>query len=347
MKVLIWGYYSRGNFGDDAMAILIAQSVQSRGWLPIILTPSPYFDPVPGVEICSTLEDCGEVQAAVIGGGGLMNEVSFLRRIWNLRKEPFKADLADIDSLNAWLQANSKKILPISIGGCGKKFGKEKATLLSTNAIPGTVRLKSDIEVLRSLGITGYTHYPDILWKIPEAFGVSGSHSSQGKSIGFNIKAKHAGRSFLDLMSGLTTKHQLSLKNVTSHVDRERYSYENEFENVSTISYTGNLPRFLEQLGALSIVVSSKLHVGLAAMSLGVPFVSYKGPAKTHAALREIGLDRYICDSEDQLLRILEDIMENYDVTRKLIGAIAAKESALAGGHLEHLAQTLSNQPDK
>ncbi len=345
-KILIWGYYTRGNFGDDAMAVMIAESVLGWGWNPIILSPSPYFDPVPGAEICSSLADCGDIQAVVIGGGGLMNEVSLLRRIWNLRKEPFRADLTEIDNLNAWLEAHSHKILPISIGGSGKKFGKEKAKLLGRNALPGTVRLKSDIEVLSSLGISGYTHFPDILWKIPDAFGITESPPSREISIGFNIKKKHASKRFLDRVAQLAGKHLTSPSNVTSHVNRERYSYESEFDGVPTIAYDGDIRRFLRQLGSLSVVVSSKLHVGLAAMSLGVPFVSYKGPAKTRAALHEIGLDRYICDSEDQLFRMLEDIMENYGVTKKLIETIAANESALAGGHLEHLMQTLSTRSD-
>lgn len=348
MNVLIWGYYQKGNFGDDAMGVMFAEYLKKLGHTPILFTKGKYFRLPEGTEACDDLDILEDIGAVVLGGGGLMNELSFLRKIRFLKSRLFgseESELSLIQELNKWLEKRNLKIIPISIGGGGKRFGHEKIRLLKNNSIPGTVRLNSDIRVLDELGIEGFIHCPDILWRTPDFFGSDAAIGEKSPTIGFNMKKRDSAGSLKNRIDEFCNERQVTPANVTSHVDRVKYGYENEFSDIETIAYQGSVDAFVAKLRKLSVVVSSKLHVGLAAMSFGVPFVSFQGPVKARIALEELGLGRFVCHDEDGLFRCLNEIMENFELVRNEMLKIAERESDLALIHFDRLSTALHDAP--
>ena len=99
-------------------------------------------------------------------------------------------------------------------------------------------------------------------------------------------------------------------------------------------------------LGSLDAIVSSKLHLGVVALSYGVPFLSFSGKGKTRAFMRSIGAEHavFAVAQERSVVRTLEDMLVGRMSPKALIGSasVAARESL---GHLERLVERRGDRP--
>jgi polysaccharide pyruvyl transferase WcaK-like protein len=339
MKILIWGYYNRGNFGDDAMGMMFFYHLSNKRHHPVLLTDEKHLKENCASKTTTSLQNNDYYDAVVIGGGGMLNELSPLRRL----KHWFSYDeLKNIHELNKWLELHECKVIPISVGGGGESFGRIKKRLLNANSKGGSLRLLADMKTLQRMDISGYQHFPDIMWCLPNFFETLPQNSAS-PVIGWNIKQKDAGPKLIEGISKFNSTFQAQGASVLSHVDTARYPYEYENPEWQRIHYSGDCPGFLTKLSALSVVVSSKLHVGIAALSYGVPFISFNGPPKARIALDEMGLGDMVCTDSYGLFKALEKVMSAPDEARSKVAEVLGREQQAASGHFRRLDELLES----
>lgn len=338
MNVLIWGYYFEGNFGDDAMGLIFANEVRKLGHEPIIYGDGDHLREHIDAKISPLLPDCDLHRSIILGGGGFMTSLGWRHRLFGSFSAQEKAKLTELDE---FLKNGNRHLVPISIGGDKRGVTTLKKQILVTNCQSGTVRLKSDLDRLRRVGIDHFEEHADILWLISRFFQSDHKPDRKSGKVGFNLKARHATKQLSSACAQVCSSHGLRPINVTSHVDLKRYSYENQDPLWDTLSYSGDILEFARQLGQLSVIVSSKLHVGLVAMSFGIPFISYRGPEKAKSALMEMGLDDFIIDNPRELESMLQFVLKNHQSVTDRVRKIAEREINSASDHVKFLKKTL------
>lgn len=300
-RVGIWGSYNYGNFGDDLMAICIAEYLKQFSIQPIVyrldkeLAKAHYI--CSENDISKFVEDSDFI---IIGGGGMLVNNGFFKRILSPVSRNFELDFF---FLLKEIKKYKKFAYAISIGGDMQKivnFSKfRKDLFLSANFKGGTVRLISDIEKHKSFK-KDFLYFPDILfykgnYKKLVNYNLSFPNYdfNRYKYIGLNLFAKEINS--IDLVQDLL-KCKREFPNVKfvfliSHLKGYDLSYEfflkNYPDNCSIYRYD-NISDFLSFLSNLSLIISSKLHIGLVSLMLNVPFLSFKGKEKTRNQLNQI-----------------------------------------------------------
>lgn len=337
MRILVWGFYSQGNFGDDAMALLVTRRLRDNGADPVVFGSAPHLEEHLKCAFVERLDRSEGVSGLIIGGGGLLTNPG---RLKYLIHPGWIGEKRILRELRDWLRREGVPAVAVSIGGDGRRLLRLKADVFRELFLPGTVRLRSDLEVLAADRIEGYRQFPDILWCsdliLGEELPVRGTNGGGGPvRVAINLKKRNAEPSHIESLRETARGFGGDLVSLRSHVDVERYDYEYVHRNCEVADYTGDVAEFVRQLSEFDVVVSSKLHVGLTAMSLGIPFVSYQGPLKAKQALTEMGLSEFICDSKEALSDTLEGILGDLGSARAAIGRVRARERSLAGRHLE------------
>ena len=102
----------------------------------------------------------------------------------------------------------------------------------------------------------------------------------------------------------------------------------------------------LEFLASLDLVVSYKLHLGLTALALGVPFYSLGGSGKAKAFLSNIDADFAIWSPIDKRFKIgafLSKPQNILQAKKKFNFTIIDKLTKNSRGHLEFLGKLVKN----
>jgi polysaccharide pyruvyl transferase WcaK-like protein len=98
-------------------------------------------------------------------------------------------------------------------------------------------------------------------------------------------------------------------------------------------------------ISSLDLLISSRLHLGVAAMSYGVPFMSVGGEGKTRTLFREAGIEEMCFDIGD-ILRFIRLFRDSRQWKRFLENSVLPDVSALRAqsrGHLEELKRIVSS----
>lgn len=309
MKIGIWGNYCYGNFGDDLMAISIANYLKRKGHLPVVYRLDKHLARKFDIETESSVSKLvSEVDFLLIGGGGMLVSNSRIKQIFSPVARKFEDDFKRLDKA---LVKFKKYIYPISIGGAGKehvKLPKSREKFFSGQFVgEGTLRLKRDLLLTKKMG-KSFNYYPDILFDVQSHFEVDSIRKPDDGEIwiGLNLISKDLkGERWIDeLIKKAQTNPKLKLFFIQTHLE----NYLSDYEYVPTTTQTNvqaykyrDIEDMLNLLTSLDIVISSKLHIGLTSLALGTPFVSFKGRDKTRAQLKELKADEAILDSGSQL----------------------------------------------
>lgn len=318
MKIGIWGNYCYGNFGDDLMAISIANYLKKKGHCPIVYRLDALLAKQFSIEVEGSVQSLVEkVDLLFIGGGGMLVGDSILRRYFSPVARSFENDFKE---LNEALAVYKKNVYPISIGGDGNgrpRIPRQRKKFFSSYVGDGTLRLKGDLRYTQKLG-RNFTYIPDILFDTSNRFKVKRFQKSKKTDvwIGVNIISK-------DLKNETWHKELIDIAKKDSHIKLffikthlENYSVDYEYlprelsENIKIYQYA-DIEGILNFLASLDVLISSKLHVGLTAMSLGTPFFSFKGKKKTQAQLMELGAERAILPTGLQLEQFKKEYLDN------------------------------------
>jgi len=345
MKVAIWGSYNHGNYGDDLMALQFAKSLERMGVDSCIYRLDSYLADKYSVGTTNSLEELFQgAKFCIIGGGAVLSEeLAFPDAMEN-----------DYRELNTISNKHQCPVFPISVGGNGKgistKLSFEKQEFLRSNYCKVyTVRLKEDIPLVNKLGKEA-TYYPDILLSIQNFWDIDAMPKSSGQlHVGINIPNTLRGR-FIAFQICLiaSIRKDIVFHFIRTHLPNYPSNYELlpriESSNIKHYIYTDPLST-LSFLKSLDLVVSSKLHLGLTALALNVPFYSYGGRGKVKTFMKSINAD-FAIFKPNEIVRLLNLITNPKNILQakdKFDFTLLAKQKKASLGHIE-FTKSLVNQ---
>ena len=286
MKVAIWGSYNYGNYGDDIMAIQFAHHLKSLGADPYVFQLNQSLAKLYSINVANSWDELfKDAKFCLIGGGGVLVD----------------GVTPKVDQEFELLALTSEKyncpVFPISIGGEGKGSEavlspKRLAFFKSNFCQESTVRLKEDLDLFEKLGKSS-VYYPDVLltvsdfWKIPPKF-----RTDEKLHVGINLPNSFQGQLlFMQLRMINSFQDNIVFHFISTYLPDSSITWEFLPKSESALSkkhiYTDPYLT-LEFLSSLDLLISYKLHLGLTALALGVPFYSVGGPGKAQGFLKSI-----------------------------------------------------------
>lgn len=348
MNLLIWGAYQQQNFGDDLMAVMFYQKLTALGHRVSVFGLSENEARLNNIVVCHNLEDgLKGADAIIIGGGAVLNERQFFRRL--LRSSLRKIELRYLLLSNA-LRKYKKPLYFSSIGSDGIMsfhdipFARRKL-LFSTSVRGGTVRLKRDVDILAAASIRA-SAAPDILLGASDHFKQPRSDwQFDNPRILLNLHKRHRefGERFISLVRKNFPEAHIFVGQSCVADASYPYEWECSSDNVTILPYD-NCVDLLKFLSTMNLVLSSKLHVGLVAMSFGVPFLSIGGRSKVREQLSELDLEDlcYIFPDKD-VVESVGDLKQRVFIIKKQISEIIPDLVKGADEHINVLQDFFDN----
>ncbi|MEL6458371.1 MAG: polysaccharide pyruvyl transferase family protein [Cyanobacteria bacterium J06621_15] len=356
MKVAIWGSYNYGNYGDDIMAIQFAKYLKSLKVEPVVYRLDKQLAKRYQLQTTESLNELlRDAEFCIIGGGGFLVE-NF--------SASFEEDFRQLHK--ASIEKNCP-VYPISIGGQG--LG-ENASLSywRRQFFQGdmcqscSVRLESDKALLAHFE-KEVVYYPDVLlsvsefWQIPRKSKklnnqINNKINNQKKiiNVGINIPNTVQCKLLAFQLSIIASvrrdiifhfiKTYLPSSSINSELRPKQLSSNIKYHVYSDPQST------LEFLGSLDLVVSYKLHLGLTAIALGVPFYSLGGSGKTEAFLSSIGADFAVWNPVDKRFKVAAFLSNPKNILQarnKFDFNRIDKLTVNSRGHLEFLNQLVND----
>jgi polysaccharide pyruvyl transferase WcaK-like protein len=294
-KVALTGYYGRGNFGDDLMAILFGLSLRELGADFVIYRLNREYAQQFNFKIET---DPGELlrDAGILlwGGGGLL--VPWSAFTYGLL---FRGISREYAALVETAQHLGLRFCAASVGGSGDFAanltpGYKQSFLNSAEYI--SVRNPQDLALLDRNGVRG-DYFPDVVWQTAERFPVTRARG-EGTRIGIDL-----------YFSNLARKRALYILPLLWRITRMRRDCEfiiMDSTNARVRPYRGlgrlirgrnvrnyqfrNLTADLEFLASLDLLISSRLHTTMVCMGYGVPVLSLFGEKKTALMMKNLNL---------------------------------------------------------
>lgn len=312
-KVAIWAPLRYANYGDDLQAIAFAQLIKGMGYEVKLYQLEDSLASTYGVESVADIDSlCKDVNLCIIAGGALLTPFSWLKRHIHKVSIEYEQDFKDL------FRASLKypiKFCAISMGGDGelrvpsKWYSKYRIKFFESESfINGTVRLAGDVEQMKKLG-KEFIYYPDMLFQTPQYFNYEALSPTTKYRVGINFKkGKYLDQKLLNAIFDYAESHNdMEFHFTTTHMQKIGLNYQytpsRESKNIFIDRYESP-SQLLGVLASMDIFITSMLHLGLTGLTVGTPFISYRGPGKTKSFLRSIGGDWAIVEDDitfDQL----------------------------------------------
>lgn len=293
MTVGLFGFYGHGNVGDDLMALLFSLKLRDLGHRTVLVNARPGLAAECETKTLPDIDSfVRESDVIIYGGGGILGPHTMEAGSHYSR---YRISLLEmLEKAKLW----SKPMAAYSIGGIGSHHGSlpgpvqqliEPQTLDSI-----TLRLEGD-KVLFQEWEHPPAAFPDVVLQtsdlIPSSTGAD-VRAGKGYRIGINTGVRPVDKRLVRIVRilqktvpGLEVRFFDTFTEDSPVRTRETRS-PNEMENVRY----GSLEAYIGELQQLDMLFTHKLHVGVAAMSYGIPVVSWAGAAKTHRFLKEAGI---------------------------------------------------------
>ncbi|MEP1870516.1 MAG: polysaccharide pyruvyl transferase family protein [Paraglaciecola sp.] len=316
MKVAIWGSYEHGNFGDDLMAIIFAAHLKKLGCEPIVFRLDSEIAKRYSVETTNDINKLLENSSLVlIGGGGMLVVDPSVRRYFSRVAWNFESDFKQL--LKA-LKSHNLKVIPLSIGGNGENkldvtLPKYRRAVFSRYCDRATLRLSGDIPLANKLDIE-FECIPDILLGTAKLFnGIARPPKTNLKRIGINIVGATTEKLAIMLEEYCSNNEDVEVVFINTHLDGYGHNYERvkselSCERITNFCHNDDFSRTFSLLASLDLLISSKLHLGVTAMTFGTPFISYQGKKKTNSFLKNVSIAKtvYFNKEEDEIVAKLK-----------------------------------------
>lgn len=310
-KTVVFGYYGIGNFGDDLMGWMFARHLESLGSKSVLFSLSDsQNDSLSGRDFTEwsigTSRSIDEVldgsRAAVYGGGGLLVKRAYRKR--RRSKRYFEKTTILLDEI----QNRKIPLALISVGGDGAESSAQFSPLAKravSYASLITTRNQSDTQLLSREGIPS-RYLPDIVWSA-SAFGATTPNPSIRRGLGdcsaplrigvdlytSNVVGKGLFRfvSFLYSLAWFRSHVELVVFN-SKHVSCGRLdAMRTVLGGAATEHY--RFQKFdldFAKIASLDLLLSSRLHVPIVALQLGIPVISVFSESKTKMFFDAVGL---------------------------------------------------------
>lgn len=275
-KVLIWGFYNQGNLGDDLMAAMFYELAEQAGHKPVLLSTNARFDAM-GYVRCVTLVGL-EVDHIIIGGGAFFKKGG----------PPNSAIERSIAELAEFIEEKRVPVIGASLGSDGIKHIREasparRAVAQSQYFQGAAVRLRQDL----TLGLPKLRYIPDIVLltrHFCETFPRLKPVAPTGTTPNFLINLSRRSAWCLPYAIWLGRGYRKAF--FRAHTGCGKTGGEISlpiFPTIEEISVNCSLG----YLRCAEIIVSSKLHPGVIAMSFARRFIPVAPTKKTQCFLLE------------------------------------------------------------
>jgi polysaccharide pyruvyl transferase WcaK-like protein len=267
-----------------------------------------------GAQATRNLDEFVERSDLVIyGGGGVLLPQS--------KDQPFSKLIGELVDA---CQLRSVPLACLSIGGAGLPLGDVKPAArrrLVESAAAVTVRDPNEALLLRDAGVYA-EFFEDVVWTAAAAFPrLRRSRSESGAvRIAVNLYPNDALRRQLDATFAALAAQpgEVQWRFVESHTFpaeyRQAYAPSLPSDRFESVQFRG-VEEGLDFLVACDLVVTSRLHIGVAAMSFGIPCVALAPEPKTKNCFAHFALLAN-CWNEDGVQRLarLEEPAERHAV---------------------------------
>jgi polysaccharide pyruvyl transferase WcaK-like protein len=299
VKIGLVGRYGRGNFGDDLMAALLGAHLGRRGHSCAVLGLGAREASALGLSTAANPAELVErSDAVVLGGGALLARAPAMRMHRGLGSRGG----GPCDATRAECGRRGKPLFLISVGGDASPWHRlapqQQALVRACGA--ATVRHPEAAAVFASAGRPVACH-PDLVLQTSRFFPIAPRRATERLVIGIdvywsNLLARCAPHAAWLLWSLVRRRSDLSFVFLDStHRDRAPFralAPPSRAANAERYQF-GDLREDLSRIAGLDLVLSSRLHVGVTALSYGVPFVSLFGETKTSLFLKHAGLEEF------------------------------------------------------
>ena len=313
-KIAIWTTLQFNNYGDDLQAIALAIDLKNNGNVPIVYCLNERLANLFHIETTTDIDYLlRDAKVCLIAGGGQLIKLNILKRhlhkAYSNWEKMFKPLVQTVEKYNV-------KCWVVSIGGSGELvnprcfFGYWRRKFFGMQQMAGgTVRLPIDAKQMEIFD-KSCPYYPDMLFRVLDYFTPQKLPSSSKIRVGLNFKkGKYLSESLIaNLLDYAQKNNDIEFHFLTTHTIGAGLDYQYlppiESPNLIIDRYD-NPNQLLGVLASMDVVVSSMLHIGLTSLTLGTPFVSYRGPGKTKSFLQSVEANWAILDDEisfDQLL---------------------------------------------
>lgn len=352
-RIGIFGYYQAGNFGDDLMAVMIAKRLSQYGHTPKIFGIDASVANRVGATSTSSveglIEDC---DMCVIGGGHWLANYHGLKA-GNYQRE---------SDHNLWklvrlCLSTKTPCSAISIGGDQRGLDRGVRTgfmgfMLSPMFQGATTRLGSDAEFVRHVLVHMESNarddvhdFPDIVFDVAREFKHELADSRTGAKgrKGCLQLGVHLVASSLVLPLWIWAQMHPHIQITWMHnsvAEKLRFNERFPFIREDAGFHDADPVEYLRKLQNMDLLIGCRLHLGIAALALGIPFFAVNAENKTKLALEELGCDHLIYDVPKRhivtFIKDVQDALMGGDESIRVPSNIAAVRSASAG-HLEWL----------
>lgn len=337
MKAAIWGSYNYGNYGDDIMAIQFAKTLQDQGVEPWVYRLNEEVAARFNVRTTDSLDELfDQAKLCLIGGGAMLESGT------SENDKDFKA------LYSASVQYRCP-VFPVSVGGDGRgvlsQLSPEKLQFWASDICKSpTVRLTSDIAFLQLLEKKA-AYYPDVLWTVRKFWNIEPKVSDPGKiHIGINMPKSFAAKVFARQLSTIAAiRKDIVFHFICTYLPTSPISLEfmPDVRSPFIQHHVYTDPKeTLEFLSTLDLLVSHKLHLGLTALALNVPFLSLGGKGKTKSFLKELGADFAIVSSRKKntnLVALLASRKRLESFRNQFNWPLINQLKGISFGHINHV----------
>ena len=283
LRVGIFGFYSYRNLGDNLMAYLFANHVKDIGHEPIIYTKD--IDPKRwGYPLCANIVEFVEASDVIIfGGGGLL----IPRPQPSIMGKDFNDDLGD---LLEYTKDKSIPLFALSIGGVGDDIDNIEPMArqeLIKRVDYVTLRNRQDLKLLAQAHTNG-EFLDDVVWTTSRKFPARKSYKGNSRiRVGVNLYLGSSRRSRLArrALSILTwCRRDVDFIFYDIHPNQEG-NFGAHRDNINRKNCTTKVLTDVEEActeaSLLDMLITSRLHFGVVAMSYGVPCIAFSAAEKT------------------------------------------------------------------
>ncbi len=301
-RIGIAGFYGAGNFGDDLMAVLLGLFLERNGVPFTVHRLARDYATALGLPRTDSAAELVEDHDAVVwGGGGTLVQPRPMRLPTPMRRRIIEYRRIRDDLLRR-IEEEGVPFHAVSIGGSGARPEEfhERGRRLVRALTSATTRLPEDLALFDAAAPVRY--FPDVVLQTAAFFPVSARRAKR-LTIGVdaytaNLIEQHGWFAipFLWTLPLLRRDADFVFFD-TTHASTAPFRGLRppwRSANASTHQFGADLPADLARVASLDAVLSSRLHLGVTALSYGVPFFSLFGEAKSRLFMKDAGLERFV-----------------------------------------------------